>query len=74
MTMKYKGKTLTAEQESHVNTILDGNIVDITKFKTFKKFRKRFLKKLPKEAFLLGNEDICWLWQGTIKTRLTRLK
>ena len=25
MTMKYKGKTLTAEQESHVNTILDGN-------------------------------------------------
>lgn len=25
MVMKYKGKTLTAEQESHVNTILDGN-------------------------------------------------
>ncbi len=25
MVMKYKGKTLTAEQESHVNTILNGN-------------------------------------------------
>jgi len=25
MSIKYKGKTLTAEQESHVNTILDGN-------------------------------------------------
>jgi len=25
MVMKYKGKTLTAEQESHVNKILDGN-------------------------------------------------
>ena len=25
MVMKYKGKTLTTEQESHVNTILDGN-------------------------------------------------
>jgi len=41
-----------------------GNYFDLTKFKSFKDVKRRFLKYLPDEAFDLNHIDSCWHWQG----------
>ena len=42
--------------------------IDITKFKSFPRFKKRFLSHFPENAFQPGQENECWEWQGYKET------